>query len=395
MKKKISLLLITLILLISVFSTIIYATEVISDDVATGENPLISTNEREEATEEQTYTYSDFFHIAEDDYKMDEYIDGNVFLMANGDITMKGEVNGTAFVIANGTVTLDDCVITDALFVMAKNVVINGVVYDVYSLSNNFELGSTAWISRDANICGENIKLLGRIERNANVSAKNITVQNEDVQLYIGGNFNYSSSKEIEGLDKIVTRGKINFIKANDGETAVRTTKSIVKEYVLNACTSIVYVLIVYLLIKLVSSKFIERVGKDVKEKSIVAFAVGLLAAIIMVLAIVCSIFILLTWFGVPVAILAWIIMLLVAYISPAVFQISLLEVISNKFTNIKDNIGYKVLTLIGISLCVWILKEIPYIGGIVSIIVSLTGLGLTVRNAITRNNKEVEKVEE
>ena len=385
MKKKISLVLIVFIILLSVFSTFTFATEV-TEEIEAYDSVAIEDDE--------DIIQHDMFELRNEDYVMDQLVNGNAFIMANGDVRVTGEINGSAFIMANGTVEItENGLIIDSLYVIAKKVIISGAIYDIYSMSQNFEMTSVGYVERDVNILASNVKLRGEINRNANISAENIDVRDEKDMLTISGDFSYISPTRIEGLDEVVTYGDIKYIQQEGDEVVRPSVLDIVMGYAKDIVASIVYVLVAYFLFKAVAPKFNERVGKDIKEKSIVGFAIGLLSYVIIAIIAVLAFVVLFTGIGAPIAIFAWILLILGFFVSPAVFQIALFEIIAQKYEKIKGNTGYKVLTLIGISVCISVLEIIPYIGGIVEFVVVTIGLGLLVRNIVARMEK-VEKIE-
>ena len=82
--------------------------------------------------------------------------------------------------------------------------------------------------------------------------------------------------------------------------------------------------------------------------------------------------------------------MFVIIYISNAVFSIAIFENVKSK---LKDKKATEIVGLAGIALVVWILQQIPFVGGIVSFITVTTGVGLTVRNVIKKEIK-IDKVE-
>ena len=387
MKKKVIFLLVTVMLVVFAYTAIVYATEVENTAVPT-------TTEGTTPTENSNYeiTYNDIFELHEDDYEMDKLVDGNAFIMVNGDVKITGEINGSAYILANGTVEIDENgYVADALYVVSKNVKISGVAYDVYAATNNFETTNSAYITRDINVFATNVTLRGKINRNVNMSAGIINVKDENSSVTVGGNFNYTSGSKIEGLEEIVTKGEINYVQKTEEEEIEPTVSEKITSYAKSALTSIIYVLVVFFLIHIGTHKFNDRITNDLKQKGVVDFVIGILGSLLLVIIGIISIFVLFTEIGIPIVIIAWMLIALLLYISPAVLQIGILGIIEQKNDKIKNNIGFEVLTLAAISLCVWILKQIPIVGVLISVLVTTTGLGLIIRNIIVRETNKTE----
>ena len=324
---------------------------------------------------------------------MDKLIDGNAYIIVNGDVKFTGEVKGSVFIFANGTVEItEEAYIANSLYIFAQEAKINGTIYDIYCASEKFELMEKAYIERDVKIASSNVKLRGKVYRDVFLTADNIDVKDEETSLLIGGDFNYTSGREIEGLKDIVLYGEINF-KLEEEESFEIPLAEKIKNYAFSAVTSIIYALVIYFVLKLLSPRFTEAITKDLKEKSIIAFAVGLITWAIIFIAFIMSIMLLFTAIGLPISIIAWMIMTIIIYISSAVFSISITGIAKDKIEAVKNNKVLEICLLMVIALCVWILQKLPYIGGLSNFIIITTGIGLIIRNIIAK--KEIEKTKE
>ena len=231
MKKKISLVLIALIILVSILGTFCFAKEIqprtsgedgimpISEPEEDETTPISETNPEDnnnnsgtDETPKYDITYSDLYIFEDKDYEMNKLIDGNAYIMTNGNVKFTGEVNGSVFIFANGTVEFEEeSYVADSLYVFAKEIKVNGAIYDIYGASERFELMEKAYISRDIKVAAADVKLRGTVYRDVFLVADNIDVKDETSSLFAGGDFNYTSSKEVEGLKDVVTYGEINF----------------------------------------------------------------------------------------------------------------------------------------------------------------------------------------
>lgn len=61
-------------------------------------------------------------------------------------INVTGQINGDLFVLGNKVIIDENAIIYNNLFVLAKELVINGTVYNLYSLSTDLTLGQSAII---------------------------------------------------------------------------------------------------------------------------------------------------------------------------------------------------------------------------------------------------------
>ena len=405
MKKRISIILVMLLLLVSVLGTFCYANEI--QPRTSIEDGIDATDlEDDESVEGTTpsigdydITYDDLYAFEDQDYEigMNTVIDGNTYIVANGDVKIAGILNGTAFIIANGTVEFTESAeVSDALYIIAQEIKVNGYIYDVYALTQKFEMMEKGYISRDVRLMASDVKLRGTIYRDIYLSADEIDVKDDDTSLFLGGNFNYTSAKEIEGLEDVVYYGEVNFNLKEETEEVVSIGDRIM-QYVSGAITSIVYALVIYFLLILIAPKFVEKVGKDLKEKTILPFVVGLVTWVAITLAIVISFILAFTSFGSAIAIIAWFMMFVIIYISSAVFSISVLDIVKTKIAQVEGNKALQICALTVIALCVWILQKLPYVGGLFSFVILTTGIGLIIRNIIATkesNNTTEQTVE-
>lgn len=402
MKKRISIILVILLLLLSVLGTFCCANEIQPRTTTEeGVNGISETNPEDNeqvpnnpTTPNYDVIYDDLYIFEDHDYEMNQVVDGNIFMIINGDVRFTGAVNGSVFIIANGTVEFtEDSNVYDALYIMAQEVKINGAVYDTYAVTTKFELMQNAYISRDIRVVAEDAKLRGTIYRDVYLTAKNIDVKDDTTALLLGGDFNYSSTKEVDNLKEVVQYGEINFDLKEDTEENTVSVADKAREYLSSAVTSIIYALVVYFLLILIAPKFVERVGKDVKEKPIISFLVGLVSWVVIVLAIIISFMLLFTSFGSAITIISWLIITMVIYISSAVFSISVLDFVKSKVEQINGNKALEICALAVIALCVWILQKLPFIGGLCSFVILTEGIGLIVRNLIAKRDMKNDVV--
>ena len=402
MKKRISIIAIIIALVLISLTVISYATEIQPRTEATDNVVLIPDGEdvttNEETTEEDDeydIIYDDVYLVEDADYEMNQLIDGNLFLMVNGDLKFTGAVKGSVYLFVNGSVEFtSEAYIADSLYILAtEKITINGEMYDIYSVSDGFEIAETAYINRDVRAMANAVKLRGLIYRNINLNAGTIDVKDEKSELLIGGNFNYTSTQEFEQIKEVVKYGEVKFSLQEENEETVvieETMAEKISKYAWGALSSAVYVLVVYGILKLIAPKFEEKIGEDLKEKGIVAFAIGLLAWVILSISIIITIILLFTSLGAPVAIITWILMFVGIYISPAIFSIAFLKI----FKKEKGNAGAEIAILTVIAVVIWVLQQVPVLGGIVSLAVVTTGLGLVIRNAIVRKEEKNENTE-
>lgn len=344
-------------------------------------------------TDEGTETQGTFNFISSDLYKFDteikitETVDGNVFAMGDS-VTIDGEVGGDVFVMADTVTFTENSYVYGNIFALADTFVMNGAVYDIYSVSVDFTLGETAIVARDIKMTAENTYINGSVRRNAYLYTNSLTFAEDGTNL-INGDLEYTSRAEFE-IPEGVVGGNVKFTEDTSDEV---DTGLLVTSYINDVLSALLYSLVVVLLAIWLAPKFIEKSVDVLKQKPVKCFGIGLLATII--LAVVPFAFLFLTYglgIGISLAVMAVYILLLT--ISKTVFGIALAKRFTGKIENEKPY--HLVLFTLLAVLVVSLLELVPYVGGFIGFIVCMVGFGVIVLSLVSKkfDNEEV-KVEE
>lgn len=386
LKKKFKVLFL-LITVVTLLSTLSFATVEPRTTGESNENEImpISENEATPISEEETsdpdeeeWVNSDLY-IMEDKYELNKIVDGNVFIFAN-EVTISGEIGGNVFVCAN-KLTINNGYIHSTLFAATNEIVINGMIYDVYAVCDNFTLEKDGFIARDLKLGTNTFNLNGKIRRDAYVSAAhyNIPEQNEPL---IGGNFNYSAESELTVPEGIVI-GEVKYNKEVISEESVFEK---VSSYIFDAINVLVYALVVIILAILLAPKFVERVSNMDTKKAFVSLGIGILVPI----AVIIALFILLISSVASMLSLAGIFIFIAICMSGAAFASIYFGSIFVKMAKWEGKVKFVLASLIT-ALIIWAISQIPYIGGIFGLLVSLFGIGTLFVNAVYRKETIVE----
>lgn len=383
-KFKVLFLLITVVTLLSTlsFATVEPRTTGESNEneiMPISENEATPISEEEPSTpDEEEWVNSDLY-IMEDKYELNKIVDGNVFIFAN-EVTISGEIGGNVFVCAN-KLTINNGYIHSTLFAATNEIVINGMIYDVYAVCDNFTLEKDGFIARDLKLGTNTFNLNGKIRRDAYVSAAhyNIPEQNEPL---IGGNFNYSAESELTVPEGIVI-GEVKYNKEVISEESVFEK---VSSYIFDAINVLVYALVVIILAILLAPKFVERVSNMDTKKAFVSLGIGILVPI----AVIIALFILLISSVASMLSLAGIFIFIAICMSGTAFASIYFGSIFVKMAKWEGKVKFVLASLIT-ALIIWAISQIPYIGGIFGLLVSLFGIGTLFVNAVYRKEAIVE----
>lgn len=363
----------TKILWITCIILLLLSTSCIASNIALDS----SDNSNNELNVEESYEL-----ISSDLYKFDkdivinDIVDGNIFAFGNN-VKISGEIGGDVFVCANNVEFTDNAYIHGSIFVCSQTCTMSGISYDIYAVCENLTLEKTSIVARDIRVSSSNINIYGSVKRDAYISANTLNFA-EGASHLIGGNLNYSSNSEFSFSEDLVD-GSINFTPNVKKEASFEEK---ISSYINKILSGILYSLAIVLLCIWLTPKFSEKAGTILKKKAPLSFGIGLLSSVVIISA---SILLLLITYGLGsgISFAAITIYILCLTITQTVFSMALANILSNKF-NLNKKFQFVLLTLL-VSFIIGLLKIVPYVGIILSFVVSMLGLGILVYNLISK----------
>ena len=193
LKKKIKIISLIALLVISLFVPIVNAENETSENEAV---PISETQETITIEEGDKYLFQDSVTI-------DNPVDGNLFIMANT-VTINSQVGGDAFIVANTINIEENGYILSNLFACANTIHVKGVAYNIYSVGDTLTIDG--FVYRDVRSVCNTLNINSMIGRDvfANCSSINFkekpnTENTPSIASYgsIQGDLNYSSDEEI------------------------------------------------------------------------------------------------------------------------------------------------------------------------------------------------------
>ena len=393
-KSKLKTILIVALLIIFIITPFIHAHD---EDAVTTSEDTVTTSEDAELINETTteidenITNSDVY-LAGEDIKIENPVVGNAFIVANN-VTISAPIGGDAFIMAQNITIDGNGYVYSNLFACSDNLVINGIVYDLYAACNNITIAENGYVYRDLRSCSSNIDIFGTVGRNAYVACDKISLSSENVTsgyntenlgnlrgtLY--GNLEYISSSEISIPDGSVA-GEVKFTQmSNNTNTSEKIT-----DIILTAIEAIIFTIVVWLIINWLSPKYAENSKKLLTSKIGTVIGFGLLALIVLPIISLVLLFIPVT-IGLSFLLLGIYVILLA--LTTSIFTITISNLIADKL-NIDNKWLHLALVAVG-ALIIYLLKLIPYAGGIVSLICIILGLGILVKGFLP--NKKSEEI--
>ena len=360
----------------------------ISED--TNQAPISTTDETSDETSEEADAaepeiYSDDLYLAGSDVVMDKLVDGNVYIIANT-VEITGQVSGNLYVFANN-INFSGAQIRYSVYAFGQTVKFDGACNDLYIASNNINVTYDSYIVRDVHAIASSIDFFGAVGRNVNVISNSLNLEekteNEESETeprraLIYGKLDYKAPNEITVPDGVV-EGEIIYNKLLVNNT--NSNGNVVLNYVISLAQCIIYTFVVFFLMLWLTPKFVEKSKEFVSAKMAIGLAIGIVSVIV-------SIFVtlLLTFLRIsaPVAILLMTAYILLASIGFATISICL----ANKFAK-HAKLGKKLALLLLVTIILWALTQIPYAGGIIWLVLTLTGLGILLFYSFTKNKKD------
>lgn len=390
-------LLVALILIATLLTTFSYAEENVADGTVNGEVSVTATSEDTntevqstdtETNNEDTNTTTstvkegDLF-LTGDSVTVDYPVSGNMFIFAN-DVTINHNVDGNIFVFANSLTVGSNAYVYSDLFVCANEVTIAGTVYDVYSLSTRLTLEASTYIVRDITAKTATLTLSGYVRRNANLSFD--TIQVDETYTLIDGDLNYSATSQ--SIPESIVSGSINY---TEGSGYSEEPSKMFQNYLKELLQVLVVAIIIVLIVVFATPKFTNKMHSILENKAAVTLGCGALTLILV--PVLCFI-LFCTVVGIIPALALLFTFIFIISISPIILSIPLAKIVCEKMK--KESKGLTIVFALLFVVIIWLLEQIPILGILVALFVSLFGLGIITysifRKAPKKNDNIVAK---
>ncbi len=386
MLKKKSKILLSVLFVLLLLSSVCLATEDTSliDDSVVVTSDTNNTQEVDTTSSTTNWVNTDLY-LSEDKVTIDKVVDGNAFVAAK-EVTVTGEIGGDLFVVAD-KVTIEGGYVYSSLFVCANEITINGVVYDVYAISNNFNLESNGFIYRDLKVTGSNINLNGKIRRDAYISAKSLTL-NEQSGTIVYGNLEYSTPSEIT-IPEGAVAGSVKY-NVNTSNTEKETSiASIILGYVSEAIQALLLTFVLTVILLWLTPKFVNRVGNMSVGKSFASLGIGFITPVVLVIV---ALLLAISVIGLKMLLPATFIFVVFSLIASSITSIFFGKLFT-KLLKTDSKVKFVLFTLLS-NLVLWLLTKIPFVGGFIGFLIYAFGIGTLLVNIVCRKEVVVEKNE-
>lgn len=348
--------------------------------ITDGVDPISLDEEESKVSTAKTINDNVYKATTDATYTLKDNVYGNVFVAGNEVIIDSDFISGDLFIVANNVTINKDTVVDGNVYIVAQSTKIEGTLYrSVYLAGKTINFSESSFVAYDALVAGEQIKMSGEMARSVYVYAGTLEVSKTAL---VGKDLNYEANEKAEVPDGVVS-GNINFTKIVTDE---KSTLEIVLEYVIDLLKTLIFTLAVFIVISLISSKFTYKAQEYMGKHILKSIGIGLFTLIVMPIAAVVLILINSTA-GIGITLIP--IYMLLLFIANAITAIAFSAMLCNRSKGMKFPI---VLVLITIAL--WALEIIPYIGTIVAFFSILIGMGVLLQ-VIFSKNKTISKGEE
>ena len=381
LKKKIKIISLIALLLISLLTPIVNAENEIAVEATTTDqvNPISETQQEITIKEGDEYLFQDTVTI-------NTPVDGNLFIMANT-VTINTQVGGDAFIFANTLNIEENGYILNNVFACANTINVKGVVYNIYSVGDTLTIDG--FVYRDVRSICNTLNINSMIGRNvfANCSSINFkekpdTEDTPSIASYgtIQGDLNYFSDEEITIPEDSVA-GETHF-------TALKNNTVNISNYMYSLGATLVSAIILWLIGLWISPKLLHNTSHPITlRKALQIIGLGILVPIIIALL---SFIILLIPITSQFTILLLCVLAILFFISTSVAIINVNTMICNKL-KVTQNL-YELGFLIVTTIIFWLLTLIPYVGMVISLIAIIWGIGTISYSILIKENSNEKK---
>lgn len=392
LKNKFKIIAILMVIILCLMVPIVRAE---NEDVATNDDvALISEDAGEEAAntslpKSEPELKKEDVYLAGDDITVDYIVDGNLFIFADN-VTINSQIGGDAFIFAKNVTISETGYIYSNLFTIAQDITISGTVYDLYTLGQDVTING--YVYRDIKVASNALHINGLVGRNAFVFASTIDFFEDHSEEgnesaitakgIINGDLNYTSNSEISIPEGAVT-GSINFTEVKEDATPT------IQSYLLSLGRFIATVLIIWLLCLWITPKFLKNTNSVFSKKMLPIVGYGILTPIVATIAFIILLAIEITS---SIALISLLLLFILLAVSTSIFVIAINNLICNKL-KIEKTIGILGM-LILTSAIYWGINLVPYLGGLLSIVAIVVGLGIIMTSIIPHKNTSKKEKE-
>lgn len=323
-----------------------------------------------------------FKAVADDDVSISDNYNSSV-VAAGSDIDITGNVSGIGTFAAEN---IEQTGTVDYGFYASNMTTISGVIEkDAFSASASFKSLDTAKFNRDVFIASGDVVLNGEFQRNVNIYASNVILNNVNIK----GNITINAS-EVKINDGAVVAGTLSYNKdadfkfSSNGINEIKKTAASLNDdektftdVVYSKIWSILCLMLVFGLMCLLFPKVFSNINTRYENmKGMDAVTLMGKGALALLLVPIIAFLLLLTIIGIPICVILILIYCLALYLSTIFGAYLIGYKVWNRIYKEKKDTNMMLYGAIGLVI-ILVLELIPVVGSIVSILVLFGGLGV------------------
>lgn len=372
---KLLLTIFTIVMMSFSFSFLSIATEV--EVISEPSSDIEVTDVPTETPEEKPEIYSGDLYLFDTKVVMDKLVDGNVFIIGQ-EVDITGQINGNLFVCADKLTFAKDSYVINSIYACANSVYYDGACKDFYVVSNDIEMTFDSYVVRDLKALSSILKFKAAIGRDADLYFNSIELgEGEDIPI-IYGNLRYKAPSEVQIPEGVITKtGSVAYTNIQSQNTVSSIS---ILEILNNFLVCLATVVVIYIVIKLFIPKLSENLENEKISigKLLKCFFIGLASIVVVTLLFI---LLLITQIGTKLAFILVSLFILLCLVSTPVFAIVITNILKPVLKLSKKPMFFLVLCLV--SIVIYGLTLIPFIGGIFSFLINPISIGLLINMAI------------
>ena len=311
---------------------------------------------------------------AGDKVTIEDKLDGTAFIAGN-EINVNNTIDGIGFVAGNkltfnanqdyligaGNEIIVEKDIEKDLFLAANDIKVNGnVLRDTYLLANTITINGN--LNRNSYIYASEVTLKGTFNGNVTVYATNINIEGAKIT----GTLKYNKDAVIEGLNDTIKTKTYNST----------SNKMTFKEYIYAIVSKYVHITMLAIVLVFVCEKLFKKSLKQTEDLTAKKTAVLCGKGFLILIGVpMVALMLLMTGIFSSVGVIGGIIYGILVYIANIFTAYTVADKLDKKY--FKKNMNSYILMIVGLFI-IYVLSYIPYIGGFVSLLSLLFGLGIS-----------------
>lgn len=311
---------------------------------------------------------------AGDKVSIEDKLDGTAFIAGN-EIKVNNKIDGIGFVAGNkltfnanqeylfgaGNEIVIEKDVEKDLFLAGNDIKVNGnVLRDTYLAANTITINGN--LNRNSYIYANEVTLKGTFNGNVTVYAANINIEGAKIT----GTLKYNKDAVIDGLN--------NTIKTKTYNTT--SNKITFKEYMYAIVSKYVHITMLAIVLVFVCEKLFKKSLKQTEDLTAKKTAILCGKGFLILIGVpMVALMLLLTGIFSSVGVIGGIIYGILVYIANIFTAYTVAHKLDKKY--FKKNMNSYILMIVGLFI-IYVLSYIPYIGGFVSLLSLLFGLGIS-----------------